>query len=454
MQCYKDKIFWCIFTVLAAVKLAAFIYICFFHPAGEAIFALPDSIGYVYPAQTLLQEGAFWEAISASPMLLRTPGYPLFLAAVQLATNSMTWGVALWQNILSLLLLFPVYLSANRLGGQTAARWAAFFCAASVLYFSLAFAVLTETLCTFLLAWFVFFMLRFFQTPRTLDLFCAALLLGAAVYVRPAAYYFMPVCTIILLCFCTGKLLKYPVLKIIAAFILPLAVSISAWHARNYFTAGFNGFTTVGAYNLYIWNEDYLAKKFNLSVPQTHEQMTAALPPGFDGLPPTEQVRIYKAMARPLIKESFLYKLAHAPLWAGKTLLGANFTHLAQLFNLTARQTGTESLQHTGILPAGWKTSFPAGMLFLGCLGQVLLTVLLGITGLWILWKKERTLAFFLTVYCLYFWGIGSVFSGAYARFRAPFEFVLCITAGLACAYWLKKPKRLKAPRPGCRLKM
>lgn len=439
---HKDKIFWFIFSVLAAIKTAAFIYICSFHPEGESVLAFPDSITYVYPAQTFLQEGKLWEAISVSPLLLRTPGYPLFLATVQFLTGNMTWAVAFFQNLLTLFLLVPVYLSARRLAGQTAARAAALFCAASVLYFSLSFAVLTETLCVFLLAWFVFFILRFFQTPRTKDLFFAALLLAAAVYVRPAAYYFMPACAVILVCFCGGKLIKYQVLKIAAAFILPLAVLTGAWHLRNHFQTGFNGFTAVGAYNLYIWNEDYLASKYNISVSQAHERMLAALPPGFNSLPPAEQTRIYKTMAAPLIRESFLYKLSRAPLWAGKTLLGTNFTHTAQLFHFSPKQTEEEALNHTGALPADWKTSFPATVLFCLSTGQVLLSVLLGAAGLGVLWKKKRAEAFFLAVYCLYFWGIGSVFSGAYARFRAPFEFALCITAGAAAAWWLEKRKK------------
>lgn len=442
MKWYKDKIFWYIFAALAAVKLAAFVYVCFFHPAGESALAFPDSIGYVYPAQTFLQEGHMWEAVSVSPMLLRTPGYPLFLAMVQLLTGNMTWAVALWQNILSLFLLVPVYLSAGRLSGQTAARWSAFFCAASVLYFSLAFAVLTETLCTFLLAWFVFFIIRFFQTPKSADLFLSALFLAGAVYVRPAVYYFMPVAAIILLCFCTAKLIRFPVLKILALFIVPLVISVGAWHARNLFTAGFSGFTSVGAFNLYVWNEDYLARKYNLTVPQAREMMQTMLPPGFSALSPAQQANIYKVMAAPLIRESFLYKLSRAPLWAGKTLLGTNFAHTAGLLNLVPPQTDEETPSRTGILPAARGRSAAARLLFWVIAAQVFTTVLAGLAGLWILWKKKPAEAFFLAVYCLYFWGIGSVFYGAYARFRAPFEFALCVCAGI-CAGWLCK--RLQA---------
>ena len=191
MAWYKDKVFWIIVAGAGLIKLATLLYLFFFGPLGESVLAFPDSLTYIYPAQTWLAYGQFWEAVSANPMLLRTPGYPIFLAIVQLLTNNMTWAVAVVQNILSLLLLLPIYLTTQQLAGKTAARWSTGFCAASALYFSLAFAVLTETLCVFLLAWFMFFIVRWLENSRARDLFFAALSLNAAIYVRPAAYYFV-----------------------------------------------------------------------------------------------------------------------------------------------------------------------------------------------------------------------------------------------------------------------
>lgn len=435
MPFYKDRVFWYIFSALAFVKAAAFICICFFHPLGEAVLAFPDSLTYVYPAQTFLQYGSMWEAVSAAPMLLRTPGYPFFLALVQLVFHNLTWAVALAQNLLSLALLIPVYLTARQLSGRTAARWAAGFCAVSVLYFSLSFAVLTEILCAFLLAWFVYFIIHFFAAPRTRDLFCSALFLAAAVYVRPAAYYFMFAAVITLACFCASGMVRFSAKKLLLAFVLPLAVLAGAWQARNTLTAGFNGFTTVGAYNLYIWNEDYLARKFNLTVPQAHDMLQRALPPGFDALPPAHQARIYKAMAAPLLRESFLYKLSRTPLWAGKTLFGANFVHFSRLLGAgPAEEPDGQMLNHSSAVHTDRLNGLFSKSLFALAAGQVFIVVLLGIGGFFPLWKMRRAETFFLALYCLYFWGIGSTFFGAYARFRAPFEFVLCITAGAGLA--------------------
>ncbi len=437
MPFYKDRVFQWIFILLAAFKTAAFAYLFWANPLGEQVLVFPDSLTYVYPAQTLLQYGQMWEAVSAAPMLLRTPGYPLFLALVQLAAGNLTWAVAAIQNFLSLFLLIPVYLTARLLANQTAARWAAGFCAASVLYFTLSFAVLTETLCTFLLAWFVYLTVRFLLQPTAHSLVGAAILLAAAVYVRPAAYYFMFAAAIMLVCFGAGKLLRFSAQKTALFFIVPLLLCLAPWHIRNAAKTGFGGFTSVGAYNLYIWNEDYLAHKWQVSVPQAHEALLQALPPGFSELPPAQQVRLYKAMAAPLIKESFFYKLSRAPLWALKTLFGANFVHLSRLVTGGSAPQETldgQMLNHTTALHTDWLRRWQEKLLFVLAAGQVFLTVCLGIGGFFLSWKQHRAAVFFLAVYCVYFWAIGSTFFGAYARFRAPFEFVLCIFAAIACS--------------------
>lgn len=317
MSFYKDRVFWFIFVALALVKIFAFLGIYFFHPLGETVLSFPDSLSYVYPAVTLLQDGHLWDLYTVSPMLFRTPGYPVFLALVQLLFHNMTWAVALVQNVLSLLLLIPIYLSAKQLAGKGAARWATAFCAASTLYFSLSFAVLSEILCTFLLAWFVFFLLQFLINPQGKTLLCSALFLSAAVYVRPAAYYFFIPMTVLLVCFALTRWIRFSIYKIGVCFLVPVLCLLGMWHLRNAVQTGFSGFTTVGAYNLYFWNSDYVAHKYHLSVQQAQTLLQEALPAGFSSRTPRQQNQIYKAAARPLLRESFTYKLTRAPSLVG-----------------------------------------------------------------------------------------------------------------------------------------
>ena len=443
MKWYQDKILWWILVSAALLKLLALAHVYFINPLGEQALIFPDSLGYIYPAQTWLTYGQFWEAVSATPLLMRTPGYPVFLALTQWLTHSATWGIVIVQNILSLILLLPVYVTTLRLADRTAARWAAGFCAASVLYFSLSFAVLTETVCVFLLAWFVFFAIRWLQTLRVWDMFAAAIFLGAAVYVRPAVYYFVPVSFVLLGIFILYKKSRTLAKQTALCFILPLVVGIGAWQLRNHIQTGYNGFTSVGAYNLYVWNADYVAKQSNLSVPQAQRMLLAFLPPDFNSRPAPDQVREYKRLAAPLLKKSKWHKLTHLPVWAGKTLLGTNHVHLVRLaFGYEDEKQAEKTLNQTGILPRPWLSSAADKFLFLLAFLQVGLVALLGITGFIFLWKTRRLATLFLMTYTGYFWLIGSCFFGAYARFRAPFEFVLCITAGLAAATLLSRWKK------------
>lgn len=440
MAWYKDKIFWQIAAAAGGIKLAVLMCLYFFGPLGEQTLVFPDSLTYVYPAQTLLAYGHLWEAVSASPLLMRTPGYPVFLALVQLITGNMTWAVAAAQNLLSLFLLLPVYLTARRLAGVSAARWAAGFCAASVLYFSLSFAVLSEILCVFLLAWFVFCIVCWLETPHKRLLGIAAILLAAAVYVRPVVYYFMPVMIGGLFARAYQKKSRALLAQSLCWFVLPLAVLVGAWQVRNYAQTGYGGFTSVGAYNLYIWNEDFVARQSNLTVTQAHQKLLALLPDNFDALPAPKQVKTYKRLAAPLLKQSWKDKLFRWPLWAGKTLLGTNHVHLTRLL-LGRADEPDNTLNQTAALPRPWLSSWAEKLLFLCALAQVTAVVLLGGWGIILLIKTRPAAALFFVIYCGYFWAIGSGFFGTYARLRAPFEFILCITAGMAVSTYLLRRK-------------
>ena len=419
-------------------------YLYFYHPLGEQVLIFPDSLSYVYPAQTWLTYGRFWEAVSSSPLLLRTPGYPVFLAVISFITGNLTWAVAAVQNVLSALLVWPVYRTARELAGTQAARISAVLTGVSVLYFSLSFAVLSETLCTFLLAWFVYFSVSFLKSPRTRTLLIAAVCLAAAIYVRPAAYYFTFLAALLF-----SVRPHVPFKKVLLGFIIPLAVLLGAWHLRNVAVAGYPGFSIVNAYNFYFWNEDFVAQKNGTSIPQAHEWLQTRLPENFAQKSVSEQVKTYRSLGSSWLKSGWKYKFAHAPKWAAKTLFGINFVHTSRLLlgaPADEKQLAFDMLNQTKSVHTSYIKSVPAKLIFAFSCAQVFFVVLLGIAGLALLHKTHRQAAYFLMVYCLYFWAIGSVFFGAYARFRAPFEFVLCIGAAISLV-WLGQRLQTKRQR-------
>ena len=110
-------------------------------------------------------------------------------------------------------------------------------------------------------------------------------------------------------------------------------------------------------------------------------------------------------------------------MWALRTLLGPNQQHWQQLIpNRTAAK----------------------GFSFLAAL-QIFVVVLLSGYGLWLLGRKNKQACLFLLIYCTFLWGTSAWFSAAYARFRAPFEFVLYITAALAVVKILSLQAHRKA---------
>ena len=440
MAWYRDKWLWILLAAIAALKLATGLHLYFLNPLGEQALLFPDSITYVYPAQTFLTYGQFWEAVSAAPMLLRTPGYPVFLALIHLLSNSSVWVVIAAQNLLSMGLILSVYLSARQLAGITAGRVAAFFNATSVLYFSFSFAVLSEMLCAFFLAWFVCFLLRFFDKPYHVFLWVGASCLAAAIYVRPAAYYLpwlLGLCLVIL------KPMHWK--KIIIAFFIPLVMLLGAWHIRNARVGGYTGFSTMTAYNFYFWNEDFVARQKNITIPQAHTWLEENLPTGFTSLSGAEQSRIYRQLAKPWVQAGWKYKLIRVPKWAVKTLLGTNFVHTSRLLfgfptdeqELSNRTLGQTRLLHTVYLQT-WATKLLLALSFL----QVTLLLIGAIVGFCVLGKQKAPQALFLGLYSLYFWGLGSIFFWAYARFRVPFEFVWCILAGVSVNMFLQTHRK------------
>ena len=153
-------------------------------------------------------------------------------------------------------------------------------------------------------------------------------------------------------------------------------------------------------------------------------------------------------MALPWLKASWIDKLLHAPQWAAKTLLGTNFVHTSRLLlgqPADETEVAFHTLNQTKNIHADYLKSALSKLIFGLSLLQVLLVVGLSIWGAFTLYKTAPKAACFLVFYCLYFWGIGSVFFGAYARFRAPFEFVLCLLAGVGIiplCQWLQSKRK------------
>jgi len=138
------------------IIIAVFFFILLFS-AGFFILELPvlaiqpDSASYLEVADLFIDKGILTASESGNADLYRTPGYPLFLAAVRLVLGPALVNVLYVQVIVLGLQTILLYQAVRLLWDErTALRAAVLSLLACATYFSV-FTLLTETLFTFFL---------------------------------------------------------------------------------------------------------------------------------------------------------------------------------------------------------------------------------------------------------------------------------------------------------------
>src|SRR4051812_7984451 len=216
-------------AIVAAIAAATnFVY---FACANNDYF-FPDSFTYLAPARNLLHGLGFTTADGIET--LRTPGYPLLLAAFGLRIVPMI----VFQHLLNVALAVAIYVFVmRRLGDRFVAIAAAILFATDTPTLHYANKILTETLFTALL--FVVFVLVVYA--RKLPL--AGLLTGALVLIRPVAIaYFV----VVALCLALRRVrLRTIVIYIALALVFPIG-----WGLRNLHHTGVFTISSIGGINL------------------------------------------------------------------------------------------------------------------------------------------------------------------------------------------------------------
>jgi 4-amino-4-deoxy-L-arabinose transferase-like glycosyltransferase len=217
-------------ALVAVISLATnFAY--FFYAAADYFF--PDSFTYLTPARNLLHGLGF---INSDGVIetLRTPGYPLFLAAFGLHVAP----VIVFQHLLNVALAVAIYLLViRRLGSRLIALTAAILFAIDTPTLHYANKILTETFFTAIL--FAVFVLVVYA--RKLPL--AGVLTGLLVLIRPVAIvYFI----VVMLCLALRRV-RMRTIAVYAALALALPLS---WQLRNLHHTGVFTISSIGGINL------------------------------------------------------------------------------------------------------------------------------------------------------------------------------------------------------------
>ncbi|MDR3774489.1 MAG: hypothetical protein P4L26_14125 [Terracidiphilus sp.] len=207
-----------------------------------------DTVSYLSPGRNLLLHGTF--SADGVPAVMRTPGYPLFLAMTSLAGLTVA---AVINVLLSLFCLVLVWRLAKAVSGDDRlAICAAWLMAIEPLTIIFSILLLSETL---FMAFFLFGAERlawFFRVHRLRLLAVSGVSLAAAALVRPAAYY-LPVAMafglLIVLVRVPGLRWKAPAVLLISC--LPW---LAIWQIRNKVETGYGGFSSARELNLYFTN--------------------------------------------------------------------------------------------------------------------------------------------------------------------------------------------------------
>jgi hypothetical protein len=376
-------------AIIAVVSLAAnFLY--FAYAAPDYFF--PDSFTYLEPARNLLH-GLGFTTGNGVIETMRTPGYPLLLAAFGLRVVP----VIVFQHLLNAALAVAIYLFVvRRVGSRFVALTAAVVFAIDTPTLHYANKILTETLFTALL--FVIFMLVAYE--RKLPL--AGVLTGVLVLIRPVAIIYF-----VVVAFCLA--LNRVRARTIAAYIALALVLPIGWELRNLHHTGVFTIASIGGTNMLSYraagalaieddgdfDADLADEEKGLVEDADAEIQTKLHIPDAEDLPDAVRSKYYSQIAWRVLRQ-------HPRAAAMLTLRGL----LVNLFD--SRWEGLEIVSR-----------FPATIVQHGLDAFTAIVFTFAAIGALALWRRDRNLAMLLIATIGYYVLI-SAGGEAESRFRVP----------------------------------
>ncbi len=213
---------------------------------GSSALVYADTTSYLEPGRNLLLHGRFFA--DGVPDLVRTPGYPLFLAITSLLGLP---AAAVGNVILSVFCVFLVWKLGRVVSGDDrialGAAWIFAFEPVSLIY---SYALMSDTLFIALLLLSMERLAVFLRGRRLRFLVAAGLWLAAATFTRPITLY-LPVALAVGLFLVLARVpgLRWKAPAVLLVSVLPW---LAAWQFRNDIETGYSGFSSAGEINLYF----------------------------------------------------------------------------------------------------------------------------------------------------------------------------------------------------------
>lgn len=204
----------------------------------------PDTPTYERAIPQLLSHATF-DRQPGWPETVRTPGYPLLLAALTALFGGGSLSVLLAQVVMRGALVSVAFSIAKEAFGDRAGTIAALLVALDPASLFAAATIETETFFTLMLLLGLQFCVRASAPSAPLRVAAgAAMLIAAAVFIRPIGYYLVPLLALWL--FARHR-------RAAVVYLLVAVVLLGGWQWRNKVRAGTWNFTTITAMSLYFY---------------------------------------------------------------------------------------------------------------------------------------------------------------------------------------------------------
>lgn len=394
---------------------------------GNTMMALPvsgsDAYEYSVLADNLLTKGEFtWDG---TPETFRTPGYPLFIAAVRAIFVS-DFFVTFIQILCTFGSAYLIYLLVRAGFGEV---WSVVGVAAAVLFLIEPSVILhslilmPESVFVFLFLA-AFYLLLFGNIRYQLAFVLSGLCLGVAILVRPIAMFLPLVIAPFFYVFRKEQMLSTRLAQY-GIFLLVTLTVVSPWIIRNYEVSGVAALSSLSAYNMYHYNlPEFLSVKEGVSPNIIRERFDAELPQEAQGHTRALQFsHNLSAISETVLKEQlFSYGVFHLiktiPFFFTSSVQTV-YASYNELFpndsELRVRTANLSTLFIKGNTAALWQALVESPLVFLEYLwwAIILFFAAVGFFGMWrwpMSWLAASLIMYFAVL-------TGPV---SYARYRIP----------------------------------
>lgn len=439
---------WLLVILLASLAAKFVVFFIFYH-GDYAQIVQPDTDSYVTPAKYIASQHGFWHSLYYSPMFERTPGYPLFLAAVFSLFGVHLTSVVIAQIILSSVLTICAYIISKRLFSVSVALITAFVVSFNFLFITYSYFVLSDFMSAVWLSLFFTLGVILYQGNRYKKSMALlmGLVLAIATLTRPMNYYLIIPVVIGTIVYCyRSRFSVKSSMVIMLCLILPTVLLVGGWQLRNKTRFNTFAYSNIAAYNLYWqFSAGIMQKNKNLTHDQALNYLKTKVMDPFTMSPGdansamiSKSLEIFKRHPGDLMLQMvhgfprLLLSTDASILWfyAPKTDFDAIHRFKSDLlsFNLTKIYHNTSTTDRLNL----------AVLIFTEVLA--ILNILFGLIGIIAsrgYFKKSNMASLFLIGCLLYYTILSSNFI-SYARFRVPFELILNIYACYGFVYFIR----------------